>query len=88
METETETEHGVLWPETGEVEPTETREAAAELAGKYPAWNGAVVSRSIVRGRWIAEGETCGALWAHCRLKCCYPCDHNDPCPHHGDDLL
>lgn len=45
------TEWGVLWHETGEVEPTETREAAEQIIRLHP-WPAHVVSRTVTYSEW------------------------------------
>lgn len=44
-------EWGVLWDETGEVEPTETRMAAERIVALH-SWDGYVVSRTVTYGEW------------------------------------
>lgn len=48
----TRIEWGVLWDETGEVEPVESKEAAGRLVARY-TWDGYVVSRTVTYSEWV-----------------------------------
>jgi hypothetical protein len=44
-------EWGVLWDETGEVEPRESQASAERLVAMY-SWDGYVVSRTVTYSEW------------------------------------